>query len=349
VSAPALAGRAAVGRVRTKGRRLGARLRGGPVILAYHRVGATGADPQLLSVARERFAEQMSVLVRIGRPVTLRGLVDERDRPSRSIAVTFDDGYADNLHLAKPVLEHHEVPATVFVASGYVGGDRPFWWDELSELLLRPGTLPEELSLSIGVDRRTWHLDGAARYDEERARAFEDWSVQEPNDPTARHAVYRDLAHLLRRHPPAHREATLDEIRACAGSGDPGRRSSALSADEVRDLARGGLIEVGAHTVTHPALGRLPQPAQREEIQASKDSLEQIIEAPVESFSFPFGSWGDYDSTSVHTVRSAGFARACANVPGCVRPRSDVYQLPRLLVRDWDGDEFERRLRTWLR
>ena len=63
--------------------------------------------------------------------------------------ITFDDGYADVLHHAKPLLERHSVPATVFVATGAIGQRREFWWDELGGLFLQPGTLPEELELTV--------------------------------------------------------------------------------------------------------------------------------------------------------------------------------------------------------
>ena len=54
---------------------------------------------------------------------------------SRSVVITFDDGYRDNLLVAKPILEEHGLPATVFVTTGYVGSNRDFWWDELESLL----------------------------------------------------------------------------------------------------------------------------------------------------------------------------------------------------------------------
>ena len=64
------------------------------------------------------------------------------DVPSAGVVVTFDDGYADNFHNAKPLLERYEIPATVFVTTGYLQDQREFWWDELERILLQPGTLP---------------------------------------------------------------------------------------------------------------------------------------------------------------------------------------------------------------
>ena len=66
-----------------------------------------------------------------------------------AVAVTFADGYANNLYEAKPLLEHHEVPATVFVTSDMVGHDREFWWDKLEAMLLAPRKLPQTLRLEI--------------------------------------------------------------------------------------------------------------------------------------------------------------------------------------------------------
>jgi peptidoglycan/xylan/chitin deacetylase (PgdA/CDA1 family) len=74
------------------------------------------------------------------------------------VAVTFDDGYADNLLNGKPLLECYDVPVTVFVTSGYVGAGREFWADELERLFLQPGTLRQELCLAIKGRTHQWDL-----------------------------------------------------------------------------------------------------------------------------------------------------------------------------------------------
>ncbi len=115
------------------------------IILMYHRVAEGGTDPFSLCVAPNRFAEHLEVLRKHVEPMHLRDFVAKLDNGgiSRPTAViTFDDGYADNLKIAKPLLERHDVPATVFLTTGYLGGQREFWWDELDRLLLQPGVLP---------------------------------------------------------------------------------------------------------------------------------------------------------------------------------------------------------------
>src|SRR5690606_37807585 len=111
--------------VRNRARRALARHHGAVAVLLYHRVADAPRDPQQLAVAPERFAAHLEVLAATCTPVALgeaaARLRSPRGLPPRAVAVTFDDGYRDNLHTAKPLLERHGVPATVFVASGYVG------------------------------------------------------------------------------------------------------------------------------------------------------------------------------------------------------------------------------------
>src|SRR5215218_491100 len=137
------------------------------VILLYHRVAELRSDPWGLGVTPRHFAEHLKVLRQYAHPIGLQQLVQGlRDGvlPERSVAVTFDDGYADNLHGAKPLLERYDIPATFFLTTGFLGQEREFWWDELDRLLLQPGILPERLNLSINGNSYQWELGEAARY-----------------------------------------------------------------------------------------------------------------------------------------------------------------------------------------
>jgi peptidoglycan/xylan/chitin deacetylase (PgdA/CDA1 family) len=267
----------------------------------------------------------------------------------RAVVVTFDDGYADNLHQAKPLLERYDVPATIFVTSGYVQKEREFWWDELDRLLLQPGRLPEMLCLNVRSICQ-WGLGKAAHYSIEDYERYRGWHVEEKHTPTPRHHLYRSLCQLLRPLHEKERRRILDGLLEWAGAESMVRATHrVLSPDEVSQLAEGKLVEVGAHTVTHPILSLLPAAAQRIEIQQGKAFLEDIMGHPVISFSYPYGSRSVYTEETVSIVREAAFACACSNFTGFVGRRTDCYQMPRVLVRDWDGNEFASRMEEWFR
>jgi len=323
----------------------------GPVILLYHSVAKVGSDPWGLRVSPRNFAEQMAVLRTHTKPIHLNHLdraLSGGEMPPRSVAVTFDDGFADNLHQAKPVLERHAIPATIFVATGYVGSQREYWWDELDRLLLAPGRLPERIALQIGETQCQWDLGAASNYSRLQAWRDRRWKAWHEHDPTARHTAYRAAWQLLRQSTTAAREKALEELRQIASVTSAGRvNRRCVSIDELHELARGDLIEIGAHTVTHPSLGAIRLHDQRSEIMESKTWLERTLNRPIMSFSYPFGTREDYTTGTIELLRQAGFERSCSNFPGVISREVDRYQLPRRVVLDWDGREFISKLKTW--
>ena len=142
----------------------------------------------------------------------------------------------------------------------------------------------------------------------------------------------------------------LGELHRWAGA-EPASRLShrTLSYEEVVALSKGGLIEVGAHTVTHQALSALPAASQRDEILESKTRLEKILRRPVTSFAYPYGKQDHYTPETVNIVREAGFTCACSNFAGLVEQSTDPFQLPRIPVVDWSGEEFANMLSSWFR
>lgn len=318
-------------------------------ILLYHRVAEADADPWGLAVSPGHFAEHMEVLRRLGLAIRLgelTGRLGNRRTGPPSVAVTFDDGYADNLLAAVPVLERHEIPATVFVATGAIGRDREFWWDELARVVLHPRALPGTLRLTIRGTTAEWTLEDAQGYDEDTWLRFTGWQAWEP-PPTARHALYLSVWERLRAVAHAEQQGALDALAAWAGLDRAARPSHRpLATAEAEVLARVPLVEIGAHTVTHPFLSALPPALQASEIRASKAQCEALVGRPVESFAYPFGN---YTAETAAAVREAGFARACSTQADPVRSSARLFELPRVQVQDWDGDEFERRLPSGFR
>jgi peptidoglycan/xylan/chitin deacetylase (PgdA/CDA1 family) len=317
------------------------------LILMYHRVADLPSDPQMLAVRPQYFADHMAVLRRYATPLRLHELTTrlaERRLPRRGVVVTFDDGYADNLLSARPLLQRSDVPATVFVTTGRIGSDQEFWWDELDRLVLQPGELPASLELDLGAGYR-WTLDQAANYSEQEYHQQRGWTIQRADDPSARQQLYRALYLLLHDIDYVERQRVLNTLRRWAGTTATGRASHrTLTAPEVTQLADGGLVEIGAHTINHPPLATLACDAQRREIVESKAQLETIIGRPVASFAYPHGS---YSAATVGTLQEVGFDCACASDTDVVWYSASRFALPRLCVRDWDGDTFERWLKKW--
>jgi peptidoglycan/xylan/chitin deacetylase (PgdA/CDA1 family) len=302
-------------------------------------------------VKPKHFAEHAEILRKHYRPASLSELVAgvaDGGLPDRTLAITFDDGYADNLYNAKPMLEAHDLPATVFVATGYTGHDREFWWDELEALLLQPGRLPETLVVEVGRKVFRWELQADCEYDSHRELRHRSWNVERKDNPSLRHGLYRSLCKTIRPLREETRRDVLHQLRAWSGGCVNVRRSHRLlSAEELSVLGEGEFIELGAHSVTHPVLAVLPVSAQWQEIQHSKHRLEEIAGRNILGFAYPYGSRSDFTPETIALVRKAGFGFACANVRGLVRRKTDPFQLPRLLVRDWDGEAFRRLLKEW--
>jgi peptidoglycan/xylan/chitin deacetylase (PgdA/CDA1 family) len=320
------------------------------LILLYHRVATMSPDPWSLAVTPEHFAEHLDILRRFSTPLSLRELARARANGGTvgrgGVVVTFDDGYADNLLSARPLLERYDVPATVFVSSGMSEISREFWWDELERVLLQPGTLPAVLELEIRGRRRSWSLQDETHYSESAAWSHRAWKARNP-PPSRRHRIFLEVWRELLPLSQIEQYQALDQLARWARlrlDVRPDRRT--VSPEEVRALASGGLVEVGAHTVTHPRLSRISVAAQQNEISGSRKDLEEILDTPVTSFAYPYGGYEDYTRDSVRIAREAGFTSACAAVGGAVTRFSDRYQLPRLYMSDMDGEAFARLLRV---
>ena len=317
----------------------------GGLILMYHRVNNVDSDPWGLCVQPNHFAEHLEVLRRETVPFSLQAFVrahQERRLPHRAVAVTFDDGYADNLFNAKPLLERFEIPATLFVTSGYIGSKREFWWDELEQMVLQPCDLPEILQLTLGRKSYRWELRKSRfrRGDDGfdlKQRAWE-------GRPGSRHRLYHAVWQALRYLNDCERRPALDAVAAWAGVVPKLRNSQrTLRGDELQALAQCDLIEIGAHSVSHPFLPPQPLSVQTEEIHESKVQLEKLLDSSVTSFAYPHG---EYSRETLSIVKEAGFSCACTTRERATRPSVNRLELPRFQIEDWDGDEFLKRLRA---
>jgi peptidoglycan/xylan/chitin deacetylase (PgdA/CDA1 family) len=317
----------------------------GALILVYHRINEAGLDPWSLSVSPDHFAEHLAVLRQSFHPTSLQALAqslqDGAKPKPKSIVITFDDGYADNLYHAKPILERFDCPATIFLVTGAIGSAHEFWWDELSSLLLQPDSLPERLDLTIQGETHSWQLGKAAEYSQDDYSRYVNWRAGQPA-PSFRHDLYRQLWQLIQPLSSEEQNNVMNALRAWAGNESNRPMHRILDQRECLELAKAEQIEIGAHTIHHPSLASLPHELQCTEIAESKRDLENLLNQPVRFFSYPFGK--HYDPKTIALVKDNGFYAACCNESGVVNSNTDPFQLPRIHIPDCSGAEFENRL-----
>ncbi len=312
----------------------------GPVILMYHRIANPPVDPWGLAVQPDHFEEHLAVIRRLRQPLPMSEFFDGLERrtlPETAVAVTFDDGYVDNLQKAKPRLAAAGVPATLFVTTGAVGQRVEFWWDELARgILLRTASLDSEIVIA-GESCRLEFAQAEAPRPRGAWRAWE-----EPR--TEREATYLTVWRRLQLVSAGERTAAMNRLRDLLSPPPPDAKDLPMAPNEVAELADDGLFELGGHTVTHPVLPALDPGERRREILEGKLACERLVNRPIAGFAYPHGA---VDADSRAAVQECGFAWACSTES---RPVSggndDRYALPRLNVFDWDGHAFERALRA---
>jgi peptidoglycan/xylan/chitin deacetylase (PgdA/CDA1 family) len=332
-------------KAREEASRLASIFRTKGLILLYHRVADVPLDPWSLAVRPNNFRDHLEILRGDCVPMSLQTLMrasQDGTLTAGSVAITFDDGYADNLSTAKPLLERAGIPATVFVSSGALTDPQVFWWDTLQRMILEPGELPEVLAIDVDDREHRWVLGPASEFTASDAARFRCWrGLDEPPHP--RLALYQDLWQLLRCQHPGTRRSLLQQLSSWSGNDlDPSDDDRPLRPQELRLLAEGGMIEIGAHTVTHPRLSSLSSEMQRREIRESKATLEELSDSPVSAFAYPHGSRSDYTRETVQLVREAGFLYACSVERATVHAGTDPLQIPRIYMDDQDADGFAR-------
>jgi peptidoglycan/xylan/chitin deacetylase (PgdA/CDA1 family) len=270
--------------------------RGAGVVLLYHRVAETAENPWGDVVSPARFEEQIAALSAEMRLMPLAELIAAADRgsiPDRAVAISFDDGYADNLSNALPILRRHQAPATFFIATGWRDPSLPYWWDELSDLVLGPGKRPPRIDVTIG----SRPVVAATADREERLRALHG-------------AIHPALSGL----PPAAVDSGLEVVRGWARraaeepsvNGVDADAARPLSTAELERLAADPLVELGAHTAFHPRMPTLSADARRVEAERSRDAVAEVVGERPRFFAYPFGA---VDRGSEASVREAGFER----------------------------------------
>jgi peptidoglycan/xylan/chitin deacetylase (PgdA/CDA1 family) len=313
-----------------RARRRRARRRAGSrrVILLYHRVAALEHDPFELAVSPSLFHDHLEILKSRSRVVSLDEILQARATGSAVLtAVTFDDGYADNLHAASPLLCAAEVPATFFVSTGSLGHPRGFWWDRLASAIARVEVPSAALDQLNGITPIGSLASREARTE----------------------AALTIAPHLQRMHPVA-RDQWMAELETSVPVDDGGEAEACAVLDEagVRELGAQPLTQLGAHTHSHAMLSQLTREEQLAEITRSVTAIHEITGTRPRFMAYPYGAEEHYNSDSCLAAKDAGMSAAFVNHGGPFDPKNRPYVIPRHYVPALSPDAFRTRLRAVL-
>jgi peptidoglycan/xylan/chitin deacetylase (PgdA/CDA1 family) len=287
------------------------------VVLLYHRVDDR-ADIHELGVPSALFAEQLDFLTAECTVMALEELLTTPPEalPPRPVALTFDDGYVDNLVTAAPLLQERGVPASFFLTSRWIDEPGEYWWDALERILLDTADIPSSLRVEIRGGEEV--LSTCAADDRRRAH----WRLHEA------------MVH-----------ASIDERDRLEGvvrawcSGNP-LRVRPMTGDEIRQLAALPGMTIGAHTVNHLSLPDQRPEIVTAEVARSRVDLARVIGRPVDQFAYPYGAVDRLSAAAVR--RSCRWSVSCNEAP--LGGSFDAARVPRLDVKRWSAETLAERI-----
>ena len=282
-------------------------------ILRYHAIcdaNAGYADPGIC-VSPAAFEQHVGYLAAHYAVLSLPDAVGALKRgatlPRNAVAITFDDGYADNLAAAR-TLQRYGLTGTFFITAACLAGDQPFWPAEIRSLI-GAITVPR-LRLTAAGARLDIPVDGESE----------------------RRAAIKTVSSLFKAHSIPVRESLRDQLRAAAGA--VRGPECMLRWQDVTEMARMGMT-IGSHTLTHPNLPNAGESDAWREIRDSKSKLERELGTRISMFSYPNGGAERYMTPAIaNLVRKAGFDAATTSRNAFAGPGSDLYALERVQVKE---------------
>jgi peptidoglycan/xylan/chitin deacetylase (PgdA/CDA1 family) len=286
------------------------------VVLLYHRIN-DAADAYGLGVPPAIFESHLRWLQAECHIVELDELLSTppEQLPSRAVALTFDDGYEDNLRVAIPQLQQSKAPATFFLTTRWLQGHGEYWWDTLERVLLSETPVPPSLDL-------TWN--GASM--SLGTRTIDD-----------RRHTHGQLHERLVHGSLEQRDRAIERLKEWSGGG--AIRFRPMTADEVRKLAASPGVTIGAHSVNHLSLPDNSD-SRITELADCQVELRRITGQPVEMFAYPYGA---VDRQTLALVRrSWRWGLSCDD--RVLAESFDAARVPRLDVKAWPVSEFGQRV-----
>ena len=278
------------------------------IILVYHRIGTFNDDWAVQPTELKDFEIQMKYLKETYNIISLEEMANlintKKSIPKKAVVITFDDGYKDNYTNAFPILKKYRIPSTIFLTTGHIDTNIPFWWDILGYVLYNS----KQKKLNAGD--------------------LGDISIYPKNNLTK---SFYDFIEKLKKMPENKKHIIIDKIIENSDVEIPENfgRDLITSWDEVKEMNENG-IEFGAHTVNHPILTRISLQQVKNEIMQSKKDIEKRINKPITTFCYPNGLPQDFNEDIKNLIKDNGFICASTIIPKPITTKTDLFELGRI-------------------
>lgn len=299
------------------------------VVLMYHRIANFSSDPWELAVSPENFEEHLKILKAYNVISTeeLEDIIIKKSKiPSKTVIITFDDGYRDNFLAGKPLLEKYNFPATFFITTDSIGKEREFWWDTLERICLHSENLPKQLNLE--------------------QLGFNILDIGNSENMINHLDLYYKLCDIVREMPAKQQQNFIKTLKAWANNDIERAEFFAMNIKELLDLQSNKLFTIGAHTMTHPFLPNFSFDYQKKEIEGSVAFLKKLTGKSVKYLAYPHGG-RNQDTLTI--LANSSIDLAFTTKGQLFNTDTKKHMVPRFQVCNWNGEQFASNLNTWLR
>ena len=310
-------------------------------ILCYHRIENYTSDPVKITVSKKNFLEQINFLKQFANIISpnllFKSLKNRKNLPRRSVLLTFDDGYS-SYEQTMDLLLKESISAIFFIS---LRKER-FWWDILSKILFENQRVQKTNYIKINnlLTKLGCNFKIEESIDFNLMDVLRKWSVTDKVFPFNRNKAFYFLAKEMEEVNHYKKSRMLDIVNSLSKKK---RNFSYLLNEKFINFH-----QIGYHTINHYNLSKLSYDNQKLEIELGKKELESIINQQVKIFAYPFGNRYHYNDETLEIVKR-NFNFAFSNFEGLVHKDSNIYEMPRFLVRDWDIDSFIQNIKRFFR
>jgi peptidoglycan/xylan/chitin deacetylase (PgdA/CDA1 family) len=259
------------------------------------------------------FERQLQWLSQFAEFVTLDDLLETPNSNQWRVAITFDDGYRDNIELGLPIFQRYEVPVTWFICTQFVEeSDYLPWWDLVEYMTEQVRGMVE---MTIASEDRAYKLNSTDERDRFR----------------------KDMREAFRSADSSSREALYENLRAECSRFASLPPNAFANRTYITQAASSPWIFIGGHTASHPNLAKVGPERLEYEVRKGRKQLQEWTGEPVDWFAYPYGGKSTHNAEVRRILNKAGFRGAVTTARGYIADDPDPFELPRFMVPAWAG------------